>query len=46
MNLIIRVRARLENKEASEIRLEISKRTGMSITFMQSHDDAQKVLED
>ena len=46
MNLVVRVRSRQENKDAAEIRLEESKRTGMSITFMPSHDEAQKTLED
>ena len=46
MNLIVRVRSRLENKSAEEIRLEEAKKSGMGVTFMKMHDDATKTLEE
>ena len=45
MNLIVRVRSRLENKSAAEVREEESKSRNMTITFLPQHEEAQKTIE-
>ena len=46
LNLFVRVRSRLENKEALVIRQEECTKRGMPTTFLTMHDEMQKTLED
>lgn len=45
LNLVVRVRSKLEKKDASELRREVAQETGKNITFMAQHDDAMQILD-
>ena len=46
LNLLVRARSRLENRDAREIRSEMSAKHGLGPTFMTMHDKQQQRLDE
>lgn len=46
LNLMVRVRAKLEARDVFDLRREVAEQAGKNITFMSLHDEQIKKIED